>query len=874
MPSSIIAIGAAELVGAWASEAIAFGLLDAGIALGSEVAIGNFIGGGIGLIAGSAAGQTAAGLLYGSPSAPSFTGQAQGRDQVVRSAVANRTVVYGRAMVSGPLVFAAVSGGGNAKLHMVVPLAGHEIDAVEAIYFNDVELGARDSSGNVTTGQYAGAAAVRVQLGAAGDPADAALVSSGVGWTTAHKLTGVAYLVVELNWNQDIFPAGIPNIKAKIRGKKVYDPRTATTAWSANAALCARDYLISSYGLECTSDELDDASFIAAANIADESIALAAGGTEARYACHGVVDTGQTPRAIMEGLLSSGAGFLVWTGGKYVLHAGAYTAPAVTLTADDLRDSIKVRPRIARRDLFNAVRGTFVDPAQYWQPTDFPPVSNATYAVQDGGQVIWRDVALPFTTSAATAQRIAKLMLERSRQGITVEFPAKLTAFKVATLDTVMLTISQLGWSAKEFKVLEWKFSADGGVDLLLQEETAASYSWNSGMETVIDPAPDTNLPDPGTVQAPGTPSVSEAPYETTGSAGVKTRVTVAFASVDAYAISQRLNWRAAGGAWATLPDQRDTTFVLDDVAPGVYEFRAATVNVFGVASAWSATTTKEVLGLAAVPAAVSGFTVIKSAGFALAEWALHPDLDVRIGGRIVVRHSPLTSGAQWEDGIIVQEFNGDAVSGSLPLMTGTYMAKAKDSSGNWSTTAVSFVATEGMVTGFSIAASSVQHAAFAGAKSNTAVLGGALRLAGLATISSMATPVSTWGKISSLGGIRSSGSYSFDAALDLTTVATRRFEADIQALSFNTGDTIGKRGLVSEWGSVTGAAVNDCDATLNISTTNDDPAGSPAWGPWTPFFVGDFTCRAARFRLDLASGQPTNNISVSALRVDAKVPA
>ena len=29
---------------------------------------------------------------------------------------------------------------------LVVPLAGHEIDAVEAIYFNDVALGARDGA--------------------------------------------------------------------------------------------------------------------------------------------------------------------------------------------------------------------------------------------------------------------------------------------------------------------------------------------------------------------------------------------------------------------------------------------------------------------------------------------------------------------------------------------------------------------------------------------------------------------------------------------------------------------------------------------------------------------------------------------------------
>ena len=568
-----------------------------------------------------------------------FAASAAGRDQVVRSGVANRTVVYGRAMVSGPLVFAASSddadldpmmaqiaeilssgetsmnmtaiiaaavaaqaaaassGNGNAKLHLVIPLAGHEIDAVEAVYFNDVLLGERDALGNVTSGDFAGVAAVRVHLGTPGDPADAGLIAASVGWTTAHKLAGVAYLVVELIWSQDKFPTGIPNIKAQVRGKKIYDPRSATVGWSANFALCVRDYLTSAYGLECGSDELDEASFIAGANIADEAIALAGGGTEARYACHGVVDLGQTPRSIMEGLLSSGAGFLVWSGGQYRLHAGAYTAPAVTLTADDLRDSVKVRPRIARRELFNAVRGTYVDPDKYWQPGDFPPVSNATYAAQDGGQVIWRDVALPFTTSGATAQRIAKLMLERSRQGITVEFPAKLTAFKVATLDTVMITLAQLGWSAKEFKVLEWKFSADGGVDLMLQEETAASYAWNSGLETVIDPAPDTSLHDPFTVPPLQGLSLLAGTDEqlVMGDGTIVSRIKLAWSMpADVYTQRGKVEIQArltAATEWVSQ-SPAEASLLSAWIAPvqdGVeYQVRARFINGAGIQGAWT----------------------------------------------------------------------------------------------------------------------------------------------------------------------------------------------------------------------------------------------------------------------------------------------
>ena len=61
-----------------------------------------------------------------------FTASATQRTHIIRSAVANRTVVYGRSMVSGPLVFGDTSAD-NGTIYLVVPIAGHEIDAVEEL---------------------------------------------------------------------------------------------------------------------------------------------------------------------------------------------------------------------------------------------------------------------------------------------------------------------------------------------------------------------------------------------------------------------------------------------------------------------------------------------------------------------------------------------------------------------------------------------------------------------------------------------------------------------------------------------------------------------------------------------------------------------
>jgi hypothetical protein len=117
-------------------------------------------------------------------------------------------------------------------------------------------------------------------------------------------------------------------------------------------------------------------------------------------------------------------------------------------------------------------------------------------------------------------------------------------------------------------------------------------------------------------------------------------------------------------------------------------------------------------------------------------------------------------------------------------------------------------------------------------------------------------------------------GSYAFSTYLDMTTVATRRFESDITALSYVATDLIDSMGNIDDWASIDGDSVDGCDVTLYVATTNDDPAGSPTWSAWTPFFVADFTCRAAKFKLDFVSDSEANNIDVSVLTVHVKEAA
>ncbi len=80
----------------------------------------------------------------------------QDRYQMLKTATAARAVVYGRARVSGPILFAHSTGDKQQFLHLVVALAGHEIDAIEGVYLNDTLLPAPNATtGFIESGDFA-----------------------------------------------------------------------------------------------------------------------------------------------------------------------------------------------------------------------------------------------------------------------------------------------------------------------------------------------------------------------------------------------------------------------------------------------------------------------------------------------------------------------------------------------------------------------------------------------------------------------------------------------------------------------------------------------------------------------------------------------
>lgn len=660
------------------------------------------------------------------------------------------------------------------------------------------------------------------------------------------------------------------------------DDQLSVMTWSNNWALCVLDYLIQGddhgwgFGMNAGPGEIDEASFIAAANTSDETVDGAA-----RYTCNGVIDTGDQPADIMEQLLTAGAGRLVYSNGKYYLFAGEYHSPTVTIDESWLNGGIQVQARPAKRDLFNAVRGQYIQiGSNNWQPGDFPPVTNAVYESQDGGERIYRDIELPFTTDSATAQRIAKIVLETGRQGIRASFRANMKALQLKCWDTVMLSFDELGWSSKVFRITRWEFNPEEGIYMEVQEEASASYDWNDGEATTEDPAPDTNLKRITDLDPPGVPSVSEEVYFAGAAAGHRIRAILTWAASPSLFVSHyEVQYKAATDTeWIPVETTIDTRAVVNDLATGKYDFRIKAINIRGVSSTWAIRSGVELFGETDQPADITGFQLAAINSQAHLSWEQAEDLDVRAGGRIELRWSAKTSGATWADGVrIGQALAGVATNAVVPLLNGTYMIKAVDSSGNYSATAASILATGVDLLDLNTVKTADQHTGFAGTKTSMYVESSdnTLRLDGADNHDSVSGLHDDAPGLYDFGGavgFATSGEYLFDDGgnnfIDLEDVYSVRVTAGIQSLIVDAATLHDQAGGNHDdrLGLHDGNDLIDVVAEFWIRTTDDDPAGTPTWGDWQKFTVGEYRFRACQLKIVITSPSESYNIHISEL--------
>jgi hypothetical protein len=793
---------------------------------------------------------------------PKTQGTNRGYQVTTRGSALDHQIIYGRMRVGGVVVFDKTTGVNNRYLHRVIAFSGHEIESFDEIYIND-EVVTLDSNGFVTSPtKYNQIIRINEHLGSPDQLADQDLVDETAGlpeeedkWTNEHRLRGISYLYIRMDFNQNAFPNGVPDITATIKGKKVYDPRTDTTAWSDNPALCLRDYLTEGYGLNEATANIDDDLVITTANVCDQTDTL---NSEKRYTCNGAFVTQITPFDILNDLLTSMGGLLWYSQGQWRMKPAYYVAPTVSFNEDDLRSSISVKTRQSRRDNYNTVRGTFRGEESNWQVTDYPEVTNIVFVDADNGQESVIDLDLPFTDNAEEARRIARISLERNRQQLTVSAAFGLRAFQVQTGDIVQLSVERFGWTNKEFEVTAWTFGLVEGQDLQVQM-TLREIS-----ESVFDEVDDgevyerdnTTLPSPFDVPTLGIPTGDIV----TTIRIVREKITEVISINVSTARSAEVDYievqyKERGAAdWIGLGSGPLGRYELVDPEPGSYVFRARAINTFGVKGDWTESSGVQTAGSAEPPSDVDNLFYEINEKTTTLEWDAVSDLDLSY---YRVRHAVETTGATWANSTTaVDKVPRPGTSVALPSRPGSYMIKAYDKTGLASLTETIVVVNPDDLPSYTNTLTQAEHSTFSGTKTGCELSGSNL----IITLGSSAPHEAT---------------YDFSTYIETHDSTARRVRARVDAAVTRVDESAGLwddlpglfddlPGLFDDF--TGGAGFADTNILFYISTTEDDPAGSPTWSAYKLFRAGDFYGRGFRFRIVMKSSADTVTPSISAL--------
>lgn len=268
-----------------------------------------------------------------------------------------------------------------------------------------------------------------------------------------------------------------------LRDFTVYEYETArhdfsdstTWEWSDNPSVCIADYLTQVMGVGYSSIGWE--SFNTAAQDCDETVAIPTASTEKRFTCNGPLSLGTSHKDNLDSLVSSCAGNLTYSAGKWQLRASVWPGISLELDEDDLAGDIEIVGSSPKKNRVNVVRGFFIDPSRNYEAVEFPHVIDTDYVTRDAGKEIPYDLELGMTNSETMAQRIAFRVLEQANQQITANLTLKTIGARVKIGQVVSLTISQLGWTSKLFRCIEWGRNTDGTFRVSLKEDVSTAYT-------------------------------------------------------------------------------------------------------------------------------------------------------------------------------------------------------------------------------------------------------------------------------------------------------------------------------------------------------------------------------------------------------------
>ena len=812
---------------------------------------------------------------------------------------ANIPIVYGERLVGGTRVFMETSGTDNTYLYMAIVMAEGEINSIEEIRVDDkavtfasslsdgteVEVGSGDSNFYKDSESL-----IRVQpfFGTDGQSASS-LLSTLSSWGSNHRLRGICYLALRFKWNQDAF-TGIPKVQAKIKGKKVVTLASnlseQTASFSTNPAFCILDYLRNErYGKGIATSEIDLQSFYDASQVCVTQVTPYSGASDINiFDTNTVLDTSQKLIDNVRELLKGCRGYLPYTAGKYKLIIETTGSASITLTEDDIIGGYNLSVP-TKNERYNRVIVGFINPDRNYQADEvqFPPLDDsgltsadqhATMKTADGGFLLEGRFTFKTLTSPYQAEEMAEVILRRSREAITLGLNVAFNGYDLAIGDIVNITHSSLGFTAKAFRVMGLTFNDDFTIGLSLVEYQASHYTWSSKAQ--VSSTPSTNLPNPFTIQPPASVTLSDQLIEYNDGTVIVALDIAIGASPDSFIDFYQVEYKLSTDSDFIIYAQGSglNHRVLNVIDQSTYDVRVKAVNSLGVSSSY-VSAQRTIIGAIAPPSDVENFTCNVSGADAHLSYDAVSDLDLAF---YQIRLSNKTDGtAEWLNSVnLVTKVSRPATSITVPARVGTYLIKAVDKLGNFSSNATSVISNVTSVTNFNAVSTINEHPTFSGTKNNVTISDDAIILESSELFDSASgnfddetTRFFDSGVANS--DFLASGNYEFANVIDIGAKHTVRVSASLTQTARNPDDLFDNRSgnFDDAKSNFDGDTPANCDAHLEIATSDDNST----FTSFQTFVIGNYTARYLKFRLVLTSSDLSSTAVVQEATVTVDMP-
>ena len=406
---------------------------------------------------------------------------------------------------------------------------------------------------------------------------------------------------------------------------------------------------------------------------------------------------------------------------------------------------------------------------------------------------------------------------------------------------------------------------------------TATSY--NSGKFAFIEdgsPLPVRNITVLNElVDAPSNPNVQEEFFVDGTTA--RTRLNISYNAVPR-AIGYELQYRKDDGNFTTVRTV-NTEVSLSDSLKGIYDFRLFSINAALEPSSEPQTFTFTALGKTELPADVTGLTAEPiSDKLVRLRWNLSTDLDVTHGGRVYVRHSTKTDGTGTFSNAtdLIEALAGNTTTAEVPYLEGEYILKFQDDGGRFSAgeTSVILDLPDNLAPLIALTRrEDLDTPKFQGTKTNVAfdAITNSLNLAGVGQFDAI-TNLDAVTSLDDVGGIAPLGTYEFGGAagtsfLDLGSVFSLDLKRHFLTEAFFPSDQFDSISDIDARVDFDGLTATKVNAEMLVAVTQDNPSsGSPTYTAFQTFANGTYKGRGFKFKVNLTSSDPDQDIKVSQL--------